>query len=57
MVGGGDSMDKEIIVKFDLKEQLTQFNPERLRACFSLVEMIEKEYNDHCTQIHINIEI
>ena len=50
-------MDKDIIVKFDLKEQLTQFNLERLRTCFELIEMIEKEYNEHCTQIHINIEI
>lgn len=50
-------MDKEIIVKFDLKEQLTQFDLERLKTCFKMVEMIEKEYNDNCTQIHINIEI
>lgn len=50
-------MDKDIIVKFELREQLTQFNTERLKTCFKLVEMIEKEYNDHCTQIHINIEI
>ena len=50
-------MDKEIIVKFELKEQLTQFDAERLKTCFKMVEMIEKEYNDNCTQIHINIEI
>lgn len=50
-------MDKDITVKFDLKEQLTQFDTERLKKCFKMVEMIEKEYNDHCTQIHINIEI